>query len=94
MKSIIEFHEKHEKILLNFHFFAEIQNPPKRLNVHSEKCLFCLQFKKIIVYSVCHRSVALFLESVADDGKKSTCLAHKFASELRVKGVKKIMHRE
>ena len=53
---------------MNFKDLQSLGNAQKILNSDSEKCLFCLQFKKIIVYSVCYRSAAYCLESVADDG--------------------------
>jgi len=62
-----DFGEEH-KMLKSYQRVADAQNKEKRLNNHSESCLFCLQFMEITVYSLCHTSVAFFFENVAEGG--------------------------
>jgi hypothetical protein len=47
-----------EKLLMRFHGVAVIPEKKKAIESSFRKMSFFLQFEKITVYSVCHRSVA------------------------------------
>ena len=57
-----------KKLLLNFYEVAVVDEQKKIIESPFRKMSFCLHFKIKTVYSICYRSVANGLKSVAGDG--------------------------
>ena len=64
------------------------------LNAHSENCLFCLQFKKITVYSFATQVLHYSVNNVAEGGRYHHDRRINLTAKLRVTGTMKNMLRK
>ena len=77
-------------MLLYFYRAAVVDEQKKIIESPFRKVSFCLHFKIKTVYSICHRSVANGLKSVAGDGITLHLDIIYSAAEYRVISVKNI----
>jgi len=80
-----------QEMLLVFRGVADMQKRKKAIECPFRKLSFYLQFRKITVYSLCHRSVAFFLRECCKERMILHIWSRNFAAGLRGMSVRQNM---